>query len=216
MKQIRNIDIQKIIQVSISILENEGFDKLSMRNIASKLGIKAASLYNHFPHKTWLVKELQKYFHNPDNRIYNINYELTSWREFLKSFIDSIYNEFMARPYTLELFSQYSSENDFGAMIFEKYLLKMEGFGFSINDAAYISNLIGIYIVGHCTFAFGVKKQKLEAPDSLNIKLHMSDYPLTNQFANSGWFDLDKSYDFAVKNILDGIVSLQTGGKIHV
>lgn len=209
MKQVRNIDKEKIIEVSLLILENDGFEKLSMRNIAAKLGIKASSLYNHFSNKTFLVKELQKHFHNPDNRIYNVNFELTSWRDFLKNFIDSTYREFMERPYTLEIFSKYSGENEFGAIFFEKYLLKMAGFGFSINDAAYISNLIGIYIVGHCTFALGVKKQHVEAPASLDFKSQISDYALTNQFANSGWFDLEKSYDFAVKHILDGIASLK-------
>lgn len=209
MKQIRNLDKHRIIQVSISILENEGFEKLSMRNIANKLGMKAASLYNHFPNKIAIVKELQAYYSNPSNRLYNVNFELNSWQEFVKSYIYSLYKEFMDRPYILELFSKYSGENEFGAMIFEKYLDKMVKFGFSVADSAYISNLIGIYIVGHCTFALGVLKQKIDAPESMEIKQFSIKYKLTKEFAELGWFDLDRSYSFAVDCVLNSIAKLR-------
>ncbi len=210
----RDLDQEKIINMAISILENEGFENLSMRKLASKLGVKAASLYNHLPNKIWLVKELQKHFANPKNRLYNSNLDATSWQELVSSMINATYKEFMARPYTLELFSKYSGENDQGVVLFEKYLVKMVSFGFSISDAAYISNLIGIYTVGHCTFALGVKKQKEEAPESIAIKAN-SQTPLTNEFAGQGWFDLEKSYTFAVTHILDGISSLRNAGN-HV
>jgi AcrR family transcriptional regulator len=209
MKQTRNINKQKIIQVALSILQTEGFEKLSMRNIAIKLGIKASSLYNHFANKTIIVKELQRHYSNPVNRIYNVNFEIITWQEFIKDYMNSIYKEFMARPYILEIFSKYSGENEFGAMVFEKYLTKMAEFGFSVEDAAYISNLIGIYIVGHCTFALGVLKQKLDAPETLKVSLLSSEYKLSAEFVNIGWFDLDKSYDFAVTSILEGIAKLR-------
>ncbi len=209
-KQIRNLDSEKIINMAISILEQEGFKGLSMRNLASKLGIKAASLYNHFPNKVSLVKKLQVYYFDPKNRLYNVSFEAKTWQEFLTHKSETFYREFMERPYTLELFSKYGGENQETMILFEKYMEKMVGFGFSINDAGYIDNMINIYIVGHCTFALGVEEQKKEAPDTIKFKpnpqLHI---PLTCKFIEMGWFDLEKCFKFAIQNMLEGISSLQ-------
>ncbi|HLX54787.1 MAG TPA: TetR/AcrR family transcriptional regulator C-terminal domain-containing protein [Aquella sp.] len=209
-KQIRNLDSEKIINMAVSILEQEGFKGLSMRNLASRLGIKAASLYNHFPNKVALIKQLQVYFVNPKNRLYNISFDAKTWQEFLTHKSEVVYREFMERPYTLELFSKYSGENQQTVMLFEKYMETMVGFGFSINDAAYIDNMLGIYIVGHCTFALGVEEQKKEAPDSVKFKPNPKFHtPLISKFVEMGWFDLDKCFKFAINHIIEGISSLQ-------
>ncbi|MCE3268307.1 MAG: hypothetical protein K0R49_559 [Burkholderiales bacterium] len=209
-KKTRNLDSEKIINMAVSILEQDGFKGLSMRNLASKLGIKAASLYNHFPNKVALIKKLQVYFFDPRNRLYNISFDANTWQEFLSNKSEAIYKEFMARPYTLELFSKYSGENQQTIVQVEKYLEKMIGFGFSLNDAAYIDNMLGIYIVGHCTFALGVQEQKNEAPDSIRFKPNPGFHtPLICEFAENGWFDLEKCFKFAIKHILEGISSLQ-------
>ncbi len=43
---------QQIVDVAGAILEAEGPDSLTMRRLASELGIKAPSLYKHFPDKS--------------------------------------------------------------------------------------------------------------------------------------------------------------------
>jgi TetR/AcrR family transcriptional regulator, tetracycline repressor protein len=49
--QKRNLSKQKIFDTAIQIIESEGLEGLSMRKLASKLNIEAASLYNHFSSK---------------------------------------------------------------------------------------------------------------------------------------------------------------------
>jgi AcrR family transcriptional regulator len=43
---------QQIVDVAGAILESEGPDALTMRRLAAELGIKAPSLYKHFPDKS--------------------------------------------------------------------------------------------------------------------------------------------------------------------
>lgn len=45
------IDEKQIIDAALEILDEAGFEKLTMRNLAAKLGIKAASLYWHVRNK---------------------------------------------------------------------------------------------------------------------------------------------------------------------
>lgn len=55
------LSIEKIIHTSIEILNADGLDKLSMRTLASKLNIKAASLYWHFKNKDELLLYISEY-----------------------------------------------------------------------------------------------------------------------------------------------------------
>src|SRR5689334_4692051 len=44
-----------IVQQSLAVLDAEGFDRLTMRRIAERLGVQAASLYNHVRNKGELL-----------------------------------------------------------------------------------------------------------------------------------------------------------------
>jgi TetR/AcrR family tetracycline transcriptional repressor len=46
---------ERIVQVALEVLNEEGFDGLTMRRLAERLGIKAASLYNHVTDKDQLL-----------------------------------------------------------------------------------------------------------------------------------------------------------------
>jgi AcrR family transcriptional regulator len=43
----RNIDLDRILQVSIAIADQQGLDAVSLASVAAELGIKIPSLYNH-------------------------------------------------------------------------------------------------------------------------------------------------------------------------
>ena len=52
------LDQQQIVQAALSLLDQAGFDGLTMRGLAQKLGIKAASLYWHVSNKQELLSLL--------------------------------------------------------------------------------------------------------------------------------------------------------------
>lgn len=49
---------EKIIDASVMLFSDKGYDKVSMRDIAAVIGIKAASIYHHFPSKRDILKAL--------------------------------------------------------------------------------------------------------------------------------------------------------------
>ena len=49
---------EKIIETSIELFSDKGYDKVSMRDIAAAIGIKAASIYHHFPSKRDILKTI--------------------------------------------------------------------------------------------------------------------------------------------------------------
>jgi len=52
----------RIMDAAIVLFSDKGCDKVSMRDIAAEVGIKAASIYNHFPSKQGILKNIYKFF----------------------------------------------------------------------------------------------------------------------------------------------------------
>ena len=46
---------QSYIDAALALISEEGFDKVSMRNVAAKLGVSAMAMYKHFPNKEALL-----------------------------------------------------------------------------------------------------------------------------------------------------------------
>ena len=54
------LDQSQIVQAALALLDEVGFDGLTMRNLAKKLGVQAASLYWHVRNKQDLLSLLPK------------------------------------------------------------------------------------------------------------------------------------------------------------
>ena len=53
---------EKIMNASILLFSDKGCDKVSMRDIAAEVGIKASSIYNHFPSKQGILKCIYEFY----------------------------------------------------------------------------------------------------------------------------------------------------------
>jgi AcrR family transcriptional regulator len=58
---------EKIMNAAIRLFSEKGYDLVSMRDIAQEVGIKASSIYNHFPSKRDILKSMYE-FHARENR----------------------------------------------------------------------------------------------------------------------------------------------------
>jgi AcrR family transcriptional regulator len=67
------LDRGQIVQAALSLLDEVGFDGLTMRNLAKKLGVQAASLYWHVRNKqdllSLLAEEICAPMHEPDRTL---------------------------------------------------------------------------------------------------------------------------------------------------
>ena len=61
---------QKILYESLKLFSNKGYDGVSMREIASAVGIKGASIYNHFKGKEDIFQGIFEFFFNSTFCIY--------------------------------------------------------------------------------------------------------------------------------------------------
>ncbi len=203
-KQERNLNKGKIISAALAILETNGLEKMSMRQLAASLGFQVSAIYNHFENKQDLICALQAYYLSPKNQKYPINYKAKTWQEFLQSIAVSSRLRFTHYPHILELFATHSSESKESVRNFEIYMKLMHKFGFNSLQAGQISQTIYIYIVGFCNFENNVKKSsKAQSKQTLTNNITL-EYPLTNQFMTDYGWDFDRDYAFGIKTLIKG------------
>ena len=87
---------EEIIEATLKLASEKGLKAVSMSMIASEIGIKKPSLYNHFRSKEELVSEMYGFLRNKSKdfaNVKNINYELLfktkSAPEILKTMVHS-------------------------------------------------------------------------------------------------------------------------------
>lgn len=52
----------KILEVSIDLFSEHGYDGVSIRRIAGEVGIRESSIYNHYPNKQAILKAILDYY----------------------------------------------------------------------------------------------------------------------------------------------------------
>ena len=57
-KQTPNLERVRVVSVALELLDEVGFEGLTLRRLADKLGVKAAALYWHFENKQDLIDQL--------------------------------------------------------------------------------------------------------------------------------------------------------------
>jgi AcrR family transcriptional regulator len=60
---------ERIMDAAIRLFSDTGYDAVSMRDIAAEVGIKAASIYNHFPSKRDILKKIFEFYITEHRRV---------------------------------------------------------------------------------------------------------------------------------------------------
>jgi AcrR family transcriptional regulator len=61
---------ERILDEALNLFSERGYDSVSMRDIAAKVGIKAASIYNHFTSKKDILKEIYTFYIDEKKRVF--------------------------------------------------------------------------------------------------------------------------------------------------
>jgi len=72
---------EKIILAAIVLFSDRGYDNVSVRDIASEVGIKAASIYNHFPSKRDILKSIYSFYNEKHSSLFISIEEPLRWLE---------------------------------------------------------------------------------------------------------------------------------------
>lgn len=93
----KNITKELICREALHLIKEGGMAKLSMRNLAARLNIKAPSLYVHIKNKADLITLLQDYTFKAHKLADAFTPNSSNWRELLSEIMRNMRDAFKCR-----------------------------------------------------------------------------------------------------------------------
>jgi len=198
----------RILEVATEIADERGLAAVTMREVASRLGVKAMSLYNHVANKDdildGMLDRVVEQFDLPE--------DVAGWREAMHQRAISAHRIFGLHPWAPMLLDSRESTGPAGLRYFNWVLGTLLGAGFSIDEAPRAFSLLDSYIYG-----FGIQQFNLssggdatseERAAAILMHIPVAEYPHLHRMALHATqvaYDADADFEFGLEIILDGL-----------
>jgi len=200
---------ERIVQGALDVLNEQGFDGLTMRALADRLGIKAASLYNHINDKDELLALMADAI---CAAIPDLD-RLRPWREQAETMARQVRRALMAQRDGARVLAATPPVSPHRIRLIEQVLHALKGAGFSpamIADGSFVMNsyVVGFVLdetLGHPRDAAAAARRREEAKrwfKSLPPKEYPTLIALADKLINS---PADRRFELGLRALLDGL-----------
>ncbi len=198
----------QVLAAAIRIADEHGVGAVTMRAVASELGVEAMSLYNHVANKDDILDGML------DLVIEEIELpaDVTGWREAMRQRALAAHEVFGRHPWVPVLLDSRGSPGPAGLRYFEWVLGTLMQAGFSIDDAQRVFSVLDSYIYG-----FGIQEFNFSALSELSAEERAAailgyvppdEYPHLHRMASRAaevGYDAEADFAFGLEVILDGL-----------
>jgi AcrR family transcriptional regulator len=204
-----------VLQAALELADARGFDAISMRNVAKKLGVEAMSLYNHVANKEDIVDGLVDIVFG---EIEVATPGTVEWRTAMRQRAISVRAALNRHRWAVGLMEGRMHPGPASLRNHDAVLGCLRESGFSFRAAVHAYSAMDAYIYG---FALQERGLPFDAPEETaqvmerqrrNVP-NMDDYPYlveaAGEFAQAG-YDYDTEFEFGLDVVLDGLEQLRS------
>ncbi|MEU8631860.1 TetR/AcrR family transcriptional regulator C-terminal domain-containing protein [Amycolatopsis sp. NPDC048633] len=116
----------EVLQAAIELLDEAGLDALTMRLLASRLGVRASALYRHYPSKQALLDAMVAHLVKPDGDGFPAD---APWDELLRGAASGMREVMLAHRDGARLISGFHDPGDDAIAVFEHLVTTLAGAG---------------------------------------------------------------------------------------
>jgi AcrR family transcriptional regulator len=204
-----------VLQAALELADARGFDAISMRNVAKKLGVEAMSLYNHVGNKEDIVDGLVDIVFG---EIEVATPGTVEWRTAMRERAISVRAALNRHRWAVGLMEGRMNPGPASLRNHDAVLGCLRESGFAFRAAVHAYSAMDAYIYG---FALQERGLPFDAPEETaqvmerqrrNVP-NMDDYPYlveaAGEFAQAG-YDYDTEFEFGLDVVLDGLEQLRS------
>ena len=198
----------RILIAAAEIADERGVAAVTMREVASRLGVKAMSLYNHVANKDDVLDGMV------DLVIEQLDVPAGAdhWREAMRRRAISAREVFGRHPWAPALLDSRTSSGPTRLRYFDSILCTLLRAGFSMGGAGSAFSLLDSYIYG-----FGIQQMNFSADDGASTEemaeailayTPAEEYPYLHRMASHAMevgYDAEADFEFGLQIILDGL-----------
>jgi len=198
----------RVLVAAVEIADDHGVGAVTMRAVASKLGVEAMSLYNHVANKDDILDGMVDLVVEQ----FDLPQDAGHWREAMRRRAVSAHQVFGLHPWAPLLLDSRESSGPSRLRYFDWVLGTLLEAGFSIDDAMRAFSLLDSYIYG-----FGIEQFNLSADGdaaseeraaAILESIPAEQYPYLHQMASHAMqvgYDAEADFSFGLDIILDGL-----------
>lgn len=200
----RPLSRELIADAALELIDREGVDALTMRRLATELGIGTMTIYGYFQDKEELLDQVIE----RTARRYELTAGEGDWRTRLRRLIETMYRSLLEHPSTVQVRSRRPILNPGAIRACEAGMTILEEAGLERRDAAAAFRLLFTFIFGYAAFSSYEPSAELkrEWRDEMSA-LPAEEYPIVSGSAAelSNWMAGRVPFEAGLELILDGI-----------
>ncbi len=199
---------ERILAVAVEIADERGVGAVTMREVASRLGVEAMSLYNHVANKDDILDGMVDVVIEQ----FDLPADAGDWQEAMRRRAVSAHEVFGLHPWAPMLMDSRESSGPSRLRYFDWVLGTLVEAGFSLEAAARAFSLLDSYVYG-----FGIQQFNMGAADDASTEemaeailayIPAEEYPYLHRMASQAMaegYDAAADFDFGLEIILDGL-----------
>jgi AcrR family transcriptional regulator len=200
----RPLSRELIADAALELIDREGLDALTMRRLATELGIGTMTIYGYFQDK----EELLDLVIERTARRYELTAGEGDWRARLRQLVGTMYRSLLEHPSTVQIRSRRPILNPGAIRACEAGMTILEEAGLERREAAAAFRLLFTFIFGYAAFSSYEPSAELkrEWRDELSA-LPPEQYPIVSGSAGElvNWMAGRRPFEEGLELILDGI-----------
>jgi len=198
----------RVLAAAMEVADESGVGAVTMRAVASKLGVEAMSLYNHVANKDDILDGMV------DLVVAEVDLpaDVEDWREAMRRRAVSAHRVFGAHPWVPVLLDSRESSGPAGLRYFDWVLGTLFGAGFSMEGAMRAFSLLDAYIYGFGIQQFNYTAMSDATPEEraemLLAFIPPEQFPSLHRMASHAMqvgYDAEADFSFGLEVILEGL-----------
>lgn len=202
-KKEKNLSPERIFEVALQLLDEQGLSALNMRALATKLEVKAASLYNHISSKSSLFLGIQELIFsklkNPSTHI--------PWDQYLTKLAQAWRKMLMLHPKAIPLFANNPSLFSSALIQAEKSLRILLQAGFSEEQAFYLYQSLAVFVLGHALAESKSEFSEQSEEDLFQTALLQASFPTLTRIHQKIGPNTETWFSFGINFLIQGAAS---------
>ncbi len=198
----------QVLAAAAEIADERGIGAVTMREVASRLGVEAMSLYNHVANKDDILDGMV------DLVIEHVELpsDVIGWREAMRRRAVSAHEVFGRHPWVPQLLDSRETSGPSRMLYLDWVLGTLVTAGFPLEDAARAFSLLDSYIYGFGIQQFNMSADTDASPEkmaqailaSIPVEKYPYLYRMASHAMQSG-YDAEADFNFGLELILDGL-----------
>lgn len=206
------MEVARIVEAALRVVDNEGVDGLPMRSIAKELGSSTATLYRHFPTRAALINAvIDRVLAEVDTD--PANYQSLDWRHGVEKLSRGIFEAFGRHRHATQLMADHMPIGPNTAEVRERMVASLMAGGFPVEVAAQASAMLAHVILGFAIQLGGERNAEVDGKTFGKAldELDLSKFPATAAVKKARWrpTTVYQEFVFALELVLDGLSRLR-------